>query len=149
MQNTSRFGLWRKGGSRRRGNAIMEAALVLPILLALSFGTVEFGYFFYVKHTLQGAAREGARAAILPSATNTTVQTAVSNTMTAAGFASSKYTLEIRNASTDQALTVGTATSGTSIKVTVTSIWSEVGVRPLNLIAATKPVVGTTVMVKE
>src|SRR4051812_13398788 len=53
----------------RRGNAVMEMALVLPILLALSFGTVEFGYFFYVKHTLQGAARDGARQAILPSAT--------------------------------------------------------------------------------
>ena len=38
---------------RRRGGALIEAALVMPILLGLCFGMVEFGYFFFVKHTLQ------------------------------------------------------------------------------------------------
>ena len=52
---------WR---SARCGSALLDAALVLPILLSLMFGTVEYGHFFYWKHTLQGAAREGARTAI-------------------------------------------------------------------------------------
>ena len=66
------------GNFFRRGNAIIEAALVVPILLSLAFGTVEFGYYFFVRNNLQGAAREGARAAILASATNTDVTSAVS-----------------------------------------------------------------------
>ncbi len=54
----------------RRGNAVLEMALVLPILLLLAFGMVEFGYFFYVKNNLQGAAREGsARRSWRPPAT--------------------------------------------------------------------------------
>lgn len=133
----------------RPGNAIIEAALVLPILLSLSFGTVEFAHFFYIKHTLQGAARDGARTAIIPSATATSVQNAIGNSMNAAGLPPAKYTVDIRNPVTDQVVDVATVESGTAIKVTVTCVWSEVGLRPLNLIAASKPVVGFTVMVKE
>ena len=65
----------RRGG--RRGNALLDAALVLPILLSLTFGTVEYGYFFFVKHSLQGAAREGCRVGIVPSSDNTQVSQAV------------------------------------------------------------------------
>src|SRR5215204_1026175 len=49
---------------RRSGNALLDLAFVLPILLMLTFGAVEYGYALYVKHALQGAAREGARTAI-------------------------------------------------------------------------------------
>src|SRR5258706_8276710 len=77
----------------RRGNAVIEAALVLPILLYLAFGTVEFGYFFYVKNNLQGAAREGVRAGIPPGATNTDVNSAILSQMTAAGLQASGYTV--------------------------------------------------------
>ena len=45
---------------RRRGSAVLDAALVFPILLSLTFGAIEYGYYFFVKNTLQGAAREGA-----------------------------------------------------------------------------------------
>ena len=46
----------------RCGNAIVEMALLLPVLIGLTFGAAEYGYAMYVKHTLQGASREGARA---------------------------------------------------------------------------------------
>src|SRR3954451_17385380 len=80
---------------RWRGSAVLDAALVFPILLSLTFGTVEFGYYFYVKHSLQGAAREGARAGITPTAVNSDVTTAVANSMAAAGLSSSGYTTAI------------------------------------------------------
>ena len=67
---------WPRG--RRPGGAVLDMALVLPVLLYLAFGTVEYGYYFYVKHNVQSAAREGARAAIVPSATAGDVTTAVS-----------------------------------------------------------------------
>ena len=46
-----------------RGAAAVELALVLPIVLLLLFGIVEFGRGYNAKITLTHAAREGARAA--------------------------------------------------------------------------------------
>ena len=84
-RNLSRLLFWRR--NRQRGNAVLETSLVLMfVLFPLTFGMVEFGYFFYVKHSLQGAAREGARAAIVPTAVNSEVTTAVNAAMSAAGL---------------------------------------------------------------
>jgi Flp pilus assembly protein TadG len=48
---------------RRRGQAIIEFALVVPILLAVLIGILEFGWYTKNLMTLSSAAREGARAA--------------------------------------------------------------------------------------
>ena len=133
----------------RGGSAVLDTALVLPILLSLAFGTVEYGHYFYWKHTLQGAAREGARAGITPSATNTDVTTAVTNAMTAAGISASKYTLQVRNAADSADLNVSGLTSGTPILVKVYATWGSVGMRPLGLISSSKQVTGQTIMRKE
>jgi len=130
---------------RWRGSAVLDAALVFPILLSLTFGTVEYGYFFYVKHTLQGAAREGCRAAIPSTAVQTDVTTAVTNALTAAGLQNSGYVTTTSPAS------IGSLSAGTSITVTVTGTWGTVGAgfRPLGLIGTAKQVKGITVMRKE
>jgi hypothetical protein len=83
---------------RRRGAEVLEAALVFPILLALAFGTVEFGYYFYTEHNLTCAAREGARAAV-PSSVQSgdrsnVTETAVANVMTQAGIPANQYNVE-------------------------------------------------------
>lgn len=127
----------------RRGNAVLEAALVVPILLYLAFGTVEFGYFFYVKNNVQGAAREGVRAAIPPGATNTDVTTAISSQMTAAGLQGSGYTV------TTTPSNVSGLAPGTTVTVTVQCTWGAVGLRPLQLISTSKIVKGQAVMRKE
>src|SRR5437016_849901 len=80
----------------RRGATILEMALALGILLSLSFGTVEFGYFFFVKNTVQGAAREGARVAITPTASNSDVTTAVNNALQAAGMRPADFTTTVK-----------------------------------------------------
>ena len=48
-----------------RGVAAVEFALILPLLLALTFGLIEFGLFMYNQQVLTNAAREGARAGIV------------------------------------------------------------------------------------
>lgn len=48
-----------------RGAAAVEFALVLPLLLILIFGIIDFGRMLNAKITLTEAAREGSRAAAL------------------------------------------------------------------------------------
>lgn len=133
----------------RPGNAVLDAALVFPVLLSLTFGSVEFGHYFYVKHTFQGAAREGARVAITASSSNAEVLSAIESAMTAAGFSPSKYTIGIRNQADTADLNVNTATAGTPILVKVTANWGTIGIRPLGLIGSGKQVIGQSIMRKE
>jgi len=44
----------------RRGAAVVELAVLLPLLVLLFIGTVDFGRIFYFSLTLQNAARAGA-----------------------------------------------------------------------------------------
>jgi Flp pilus assembly protein TadG len=118
----------RRHRSRRRsGNALLDLAFVLPILLMLTFGAVEYGYALYVKHALQGAAREGARAAIVAGATPAQVQASVDSAMQVAGFPQAKYT---RPATITPTNWVSSA-AGTAVTVEVKATWSTVGVQVL------------------
>lgn len=48
-----------------QGVAAAEFALVLPVLLLILFGTIEFGMIMYGREIVTNAAREGARAGIV------------------------------------------------------------------------------------
>ena len=50
---------------REHGQALVEFALVLPILLLLLCGIIDFGWLYYNQITLNNAAREGARYAVI------------------------------------------------------------------------------------
>ena len=51
--------------ARDRGTAAVEFALVLPVLLLIVFGIIDFGRALNAQITLTGAAREGVRLAAL------------------------------------------------------------------------------------
>ena len=67
----------RSGLRRRSGGAVLEMALTMTMLFSLVFGMIEFGFFFFVKNTMQNAAREGCRAGIVATGTNTTINTSI------------------------------------------------------------------------
>jgi Flp pilus assembly protein TadG len=50
---------------RERGAAAVEMAIVLPLLLLIVGGIVDFGRFFYTQNIVVNAAREGARSRAL------------------------------------------------------------------------------------
>ena len=49
----------------RLGAVAVEMAIVTPLLLAMLFGIIEFGWLFTVRSTMVNAAREGARLGAL------------------------------------------------------------------------------------
>ena len=48
----------------QKGAAIVEFAIVLPLLVLLVFGIIEFGILLYNQSVITNASREGARAGI-------------------------------------------------------------------------------------
>jgi len=63
-----------KRNHKRRGAAIVEMALVLPIFFAVVLGIVEFGRAMMVSQMVTNAAREATRLAIIDGSTNSTVE---------------------------------------------------------------------------
>lgn len=55
---------------RERGSAAVEFALVLPILVLLVLGIIEFGRIYNVQTTVSGAARESVRTMALTNSTS-------------------------------------------------------------------------------
>ncbi len=49
----------------RKGQAIVEFALVVPIVFILLFGLIDLGVMFYVNLTMQNAVRQGARTSVV------------------------------------------------------------------------------------
>lgn len=93
---------------RDRGAAAVEFALVLPVLLVLVLGIVEFGRAYYYQTTVSGAAREGVRVMALENdaaqATSTTQSNLAAFGVTGAGVS----------------ISPSTCTTGTDVTVTVT-----------------------------
>jgi Flp pilus assembly protein TadG len=106
----------RRGDSR--GAAAVELALIAPVLFALVFGMIDFGYAINRDTLVNNASREGAREGSLnPNvAAITTVVRAAAPTLTSANVA---VNVTCRKAS-GVACTVGTnSASGDVVVVTV------------------------------
>ncbi len=67
----------RRGCAGERGQALIETAITIPLLLLVSVLIFEFGRAYQVAQILTNAAREGARVAVLPNATQSDVQARV------------------------------------------------------------------------
>ena len=52
-----------------RGQSLIETALILPVLLLLTFDAINFGYFFFVAVNLAAAPRSGVQYAVLGQTT--------------------------------------------------------------------------------
>ena len=69
-----------RGRSRwmsERGQALVETAVTLPLILLVAVGIFEFGRAYQTLQVLTNAAREGARVAVLPDSTPSDVQARV------------------------------------------------------------------------
>jgi Flp pilus assembly protein TadG len=76
---SSRFSRgWRRSRlANERGQALLETAATLPIVLFIAVGIFEFGRAYQTYQVVTNAAREGARVAILHNATPAEVESRV------------------------------------------------------------------------
>jgi Flp pilus assembly protein TadG len=75
-----------------RGAELIEFAIVMPILLFIIAGIVDFGMMFRTYEAVTNAAREGARVGVLPGYAPVDVQSRVDAYLTASGLAGTHTT---------------------------------------------------------
>ena len=103
--------------NRQRGVAAVEFALVLPLLLTVVLGAIDWGWYFFVNQLVTNAAREGARAGtLLPPRPTSTVSQAES----AAEAASLAYLERVSLEETGVAASYTTVDGTDAISVTIT-----------------------------
>lgn len=93
------------GRTAESGNAVVEFALVLPILLLVVFGITEFGRALMTVNVLTAAAREGARIAAV-GADSTTVVTRVMDVLNAANVTAVANGITVAGPDANKAITV-------------------------------------------
>jgi Flp pilus assembly protein TadG len=86
----------------RRGQAVVEFALVLPLVLIMVISVFEFARAWNIQQVLTDAAREGARVAVVghgfgksPTTVEAEVNAVVDNAVSVAGIDPSKVDLEL------------------------------------------------------
>ena len=65
--------------AERRGVSAVEFAIIAPLFVLLILGVIEFGRAMMVKQIITNAAREGARRAIIETATESEVKQVVND----------------------------------------------------------------------
>jgi Flp pilus assembly protein TadG len=95
--------LTRTARRRREGGlALVEMALVLPLLVLLLFALIEYGWLFYKYQQINGAARQGCRIAVTQPATTAQVTTAVDQLMAQFGMAGVNYDIVLTPPAVEQ-----------------------------------------------
>jgi len=142
------LGLWR--GVRRsrlrneRGQALLETAITLPIVLFVAVAIFEFGRAYQTLQVVTNAAREGARIAVLTGTTDNDIRTRVRGYLSDGQLSNATgATVNINRLST---VTVGTGTASASL-VTVSYPFSFMVLNPVaRLITRSSTMGGAFVM---
>jgi len=67
----------RHKANHSRGAVAVELALVLPVILLVTFGAIRYGWFFLKAQQVTNAARYGARVAIRAGVSTATVESTI------------------------------------------------------------------------
>ena len=100
----------------QRGAAAVEMAIVLPVLVLLVFGIIQWSIYFNRLQGLQAAAREGARVAALPQSTQSDVKAKVTDALSGVLPSGATPTISVSPSSSNPC---DLQAAGTSVTVTV------------------------------
>lgn len=98
---------------RRRGTAVVELAVCLPVIILLVFGSIEAASFIFLKQSLSAAAYEAARESIRSSSDNANGEARATNVLDARNVKS--FAVEFPNGES------GSAPRGSEIVVLVSA----------------------------
>ena len=122
---TRRFG--------RRGAAIVEMAVVAPLLLTMLFGVMEFGWMFMVHETMTNTARECCRLATLQGTTDADIQNRFVQSMAATRVTATSDMISIQRTGTADNQVVTVSVSVPYSQVSITGLTSFLKVTTQNL----------------
>ena len=91
------MGHFRIRSPHRRGAAMLELAIVLPILIMLLLGIIEMGRVMMLNNVATNAVREASRRAIRPGMTNAEVLATVHGYLDAGGVSEKGRVVDVRN----------------------------------------------------
>jgi Flp pilus assembly protein TadG len=130
--------------SSASGQALVETAVTLPIILLVAVSIFEFGRAFQTWEVLTNAAREGARVAILPNATSNDVQSRVVSYMQ--GGQLGNYQSATVSVNQNTPIPVGASTAATSV-VTVSYPFSFMVLNPVANLVVHGSAVGSPITI--
>jgi Flp pilus assembly protein TadG len=110
--------LWTR--TRERGAAAVEFALLLPLLVAMLMGMIDFGMAVNAQAIIANAAREGARAASFNVDSTATQNVVLSATSTLLGTAPTVAMTCSTMADLSTTINCSSAVAGNVVKVSVT-----------------------------
>jgi Flp pilus assembly protein TadG len=128
-----------------KASAMVEFALVLPILCVITFGCIEFGIMFYDKTIVADASRQGARY-------GTIKQTAYPTTAAVVTFTTNYCSNRLISFSSSPAAVSVTATAsgplafGSNLTVTVQYTYTSYAIHNFLNISSAHLITATTVM---
>jgi Flp pilus assembly protein TadG len=128
-----------------RGNALIETALTLPLVLLVSVSIFEFGRAFQTWEVLTNAAREGARIAVIAGTTTADVQGRVSSYLTSGQLdnAANATVVVDQNA----AISIGAGTASASV-VTVNYPFTFIVLQPVAQLVVNGSTLGASFTMK-
>lgn len=97
----------RRGWGSERGAAAVEFALILPILMLILFGVIEFGGVYNAQLMVTGAAREAAR------------EMAIGGVVADAQAAAADAAIGIASGDLDVTVSPAACAAGTDVTVTI------------------------------
>ena len=101
------------GAGGERGQALLETALILPVVLLISVGIFEFGRAYQLVQVLTNAAREGARIAVMYGTTEADIRDRVRAYLDAGQVPTNAgMTIDVDQGAT---IVVGTGTASASV----------------------------------
>jgi hypothetical protein len=131
-----------RGGLRRirnrRGQALAEMAIILPVLLLLVFGIIELANAWRTFQVVVNSAREGARVAILPTASAAGIRTRVEDYLDQGNLRDDDRVIRIecyRDGALDGSPTCGNNRSGTESRIRVEYPYDFLLLRPIARLA--------------
>lgn len=139
--------------NERRGAAMVEFAVVAPLMFLLVLGMLELGRAVMVSNLMINSSREGARKACLTTMTVAEVETWTKQYLEQMGIPSNAVTVTIQNQNASggaytTTTNLSSVSAGMGVQVTVSVPFSAVSWLPHNSYV-TRTISGSTIMRKE